>query len=129
MSLKFDGLREPLSLTEINDDLMQVLKLSAIWSNRHQDIRITSLNDHIHQRSDAATGKRESYHYSNKAVDFVVLTATGAPSVRGMRAFYTWLHRHAPVSTDVLLEGSPPNHIHAEIDRRERPRKGRRNAD
>ena len=79
MSLKFDGLREPLSLTEINDDLMQVLKLSAIWSNRHQDIRITSLNDHIHQRSDATTGKRESYHYSNKAVDLVVLTATGAP--------------------------------------------------
>lgn len=128
MGIKFEGLREVLTLTEIDDTLISVLKLAAIWSNRPHvgrqplDVRVSSFNDHEHQRADPETGKRESYHYSNRAMDLIVVNQDGSPNWRGIASLTKWLKTHCftDPSIDIINEKS---HVHVEIDRRERDRK------
>jgi len=115
--IEFKGLREALTLKTVPDELIRILKTAAAWSNRSgYNIRITSLNDHVHSK--------KSLHYEDLAVDFQVLSKNGTPNKRAMGALAKHFKSHLPYGTDVLFGSTGHlNHIHAEIDLRARPRK------
>jgi hypothetical protein len=115
--IEFKGLRESLTLRRVQPELIKILRLCAMWSNRSgHDIRITSLNDHDHSDT--------SLHYEDLAVDFQVLTASGRPNKRAMGALAKHLKQNLGYGYDVVWN-SPGhyNHVHVEFDDNERPRK------
>ena len=116
--IEFKGLRESLTLRRVRPELIKILRLCAMWSNRSgQDIRITSLNDHDHSDT--------SLHYEDLAVDLQVLTATGSPNFQAMAALAKYLRRHLGPSFDTVHgeDAQHARHIHLEYDDNERPRK------
>ena len=112
MAIEFKGLREQLQIKHVRDELLAVLKVVSVFSNRKGigRVRITSLNDHSHMK--------RSKHYEDLAVDFVVLTARGTPNRRAMKSLAKHLKSVLPFGYDVL-HGSAvqhPNHVHVEWD-------------
>tara|TARA_Y100000588_G_C14047372_1_gene835555 strand:+ start:282 stop:647 length:366 start_codon:yes stop_codon:yes gene_type:complete len=117
--IEFKGLREALTLKTVPDELIRILKTAAAWSNRSgYNIRITSLNDHVHSK--------KSLHYEDLAVDFQVLSKNGTPNKRAMSALAKHFKSHLQYGTDVIWnspDGSHSTHVHVELDLRARPRK------
>ena len=115
--IEFKGLRESLTLRRVKPELIKILRLCAIWSNRSgYDVSVNSLNDHDH--SDF------SKHYEDLAADLQVLTATGNPNKRAMSALAKHLKQNLGYGYDVVWN-SPGHytHVHVEFDDNERPRK------
>ena len=117
--IEFKGLRESLTLRRVRPQLIKILRLCAIWSNRSgHNVRITSLNDHDHQKTPVL-----SKHYEDLAVDLQVLTRL-RPNTRAMGALAKHLKQNLGYGYDVVWN-SPGhyNHVHVEFDDNERPRK------
>ena len=121
--IEFRGLRESLSLRTVRPELVSLLKLVALWSNRAgHNVRVNSLNDHDHQRRTAS--KRQSLHYSDLAVDVVIQGKRGINRA-AMRSLRTYLVKTLGLGFDVLFETDAAHmgHLHAEADFAQKPRK------
>ena len=124
--IEFKGLLEGVKWVHPRDEILLVLKRMAEFSARSGvTIRITSLNDHDHQRADAATGKRESLHYSDYALDCQILKNDGTPSMSGMDRLARYLKDELPGGCYDIVWRTPghQNHLHVEYDCRQRTHK------
>jgi len=129
--IKFQGVREPLQMGYLHEELLSIIKLAAIWSARSAegyDVRVSSLNDHIHSRPTRANPKKPmSLHYSDLAVDFIVEYKNGQPNRGAMADLSAFLRRNLGPGHDVLHGPAVTghlNHIHVEADYvvKQRPR-------
>jgi len=120
--IEFRGLRESLSLRTVRPELVSLLKLVSLWSNRAgHNVRVNSLNDHDHQRGTA--GKRESLHYSDLAGDFSISHTNGKPNRKAMAELADFLKTHLGFGYDVVFNvAGHKNHLHVEYDDNERKR-------
>jgi hypothetical protein len=125
--IEFQGLREGLRWQSPRDEIILVLKRIAEWSARAGvTVRITSFNDHEHQKfvapSDADTGQRESLHYQDLALDFQILKKDGAVSKNYMDRLVRFLKKELPGNCYDIIWRKPGhnNHCHVEYDSRQR---------
>lgn len=123
--IEFKGLRENVRWVHPRDEMILVLKRLAEFAARAGvTVRITSLNDHSHQRADAATGKRESLHYSDYALDCQILKKNNSsPSMGQMDRLARYLKHQLPGGCYDIIGPRMPghiSHIHIEYDCRQR---------
>jgi hypothetical protein len=127
--IKFEGLREALHLNYPHPELIAVLKAGSVWSARSGwDLRITSLNDHIHTKPTKKNPRRAtSLHYSDLAVDFVVQHGNGQPNKDAMAELAQFFRDNLGAGYDILhgLAVKHESHIHVEWDINQRPRRNR----
>jgi hypothetical protein len=114
--IEFRGVRTHLKLQKIEPALVEVLSLlCAVSARSGKNIRINSLNDHVHGKN--------SLHKSSLAVDCAIHHRNGRPDHGAMRTLATVLRRELGYGYDLVFDApGHRTHIHIEFDMNERPR-------
>ena len=116
--IEFRGVREALSLRTVRPEMVSLLKLCAVWSNRSGfNLRVNSLHDHKHSKN--------SLHYQDLAADFSISHKNGRPNRAAMRQLAEFLRDHLAYGFDVVFntpDRTHDNHVHVEWDENARQR-------
>jgi hypothetical protein len=115
--IEFKGLREGIRWGSPREEILLVLTRLCEFSARQGiTIRITSMNDHSHQKADPETGQRASLHYSDLALDCVIYKRDGTLHKVMMNKLVRYLRMHLLGGAYDIVYGSKGHHSHCHIE-------------
>lgn len=115
--IEFKGLRESIRWCSPREEILLVLKRLCEFSARQGiTIRITSMNDHSHQKADPETGQRASLHYSDLALDCVIYKRDGTLHKAMMNKLVRHLRMHLLGAAYDIVYGTKGHHAHCHIE-------------